>query len=59
MSGLELDDDEPTIFSSEPNNINNTCRQVYAINEETLEDLDSVRNPMVNPANLIRGSRYV
>jgi hypothetical protein len=26
MSGLELEDDEPTIFSSKPNYSNNTCR---------------------------------
>jgi hypothetical protein len=40
MSSLELDDDEPTIFSSEPNYSNSTCRQVYAIIKETSEDLD-------------------
>jgi hypothetical protein len=59
MSGLELDDDEPTIFSLEPNNSNNTCRQVYTIIEETSEDLNSAGNPLVNPANLRRGSRYI
>jgi hypothetical protein len=46
MLGLELDDKEPTIFSSEPNNSNNTCPQVYAIIEETSEDLDSTSNTL-------------
>jgi hypothetical protein len=60
MLGLELDDKEPTIFSSEPNNNNNnTCPQVYGIIEETSEDLDSTSNTLVNPSNLRRGSRYV
>jgi hypothetical protein len=60
MPGLELEDDEPTIFSSEPNNNNNiTCRQVYTIIEETSEEHDSAGKPLVNPTNLRKGVRYV
>jgi hypothetical protein len=58
MSGLELYDDEPTIFSSEPNIDISNRHQVYAILEETLEELDPYGNPYVNPLNVRRGSKY-
>jgi hypothetical protein len=50
--GLELHDDEPTIFSSEPNYDISTSHQVYAIIKETSEELDDDGNPMVNLLNL-------
>jgi hypothetical protein len=58
MSGLELHDDEPTIFLSEPNIDISNRHQVYAILEETLEELDPYGNPYVNPLNLRGGSKY-
>jgi hypothetical protein len=42
-SGLELHDDDPTIFSSERNYDINTSHQVCAIIKETLEDLNSAQ----------------
>jgi hypothetical protein len=48
MLGLELYDDKPAIFSSEPNiNISNH-HQVYAILEETSEEIDADNNPTIN-----------
>jgi hypothetical protein len=32
---------------------------VYAIIQETSEDLDSGGNPLINPEDLTRGSKYV
>jgi hypothetical protein len=58
MSGLEIHDDEPTIFSSEPNIDISNHHHVYAILKETLEELDPDGNPYVNPLNLRRGSKY-
>jgi hypothetical protein len=59
MSSLEIQDDKPTIFFSEPYYSNNTCSQVYATIEEASEDLDSANNAMTDPAKLKRGSKYI
>jgi hypothetical protein len=59
MSSLEIQDDEPTIFFSEPYYSNNTCSQVYATIEEASKDLDSANNAMTDPTKLKRGSKYI
>jgi hypothetical protein len=59
VSGLELYDDEPTIFFSEPNHNNSNHHQVYAILKETSEELDANNNPVINPRNLGRGAKHV
>jgi hypothetical protein len=59
MSGLKLHDDDPTIFPSELDNGSSACHQVYAIIQETSEELDSAGNPLVNPEDLTKGSKYV
>jgi hypothetical protein len=59
MLGMELQDDEMMSFSSEPNYGGSIHHQVYTVIEETSEDLDSAGNPLVNLANLKRGSKYV
>jgi hypothetical protein len=55
MSGLELYDDEPTIFSSEPNHNYINHYQVYAILKETPEELDPDDNPPHQPAKSQEG----
>jgi hypothetical protein len=55
MSGLELHDDEPTIFSSEPNHNYINHYQVYAILKETSEELDPDDNPPDQPAKSQEG----
>jgi hypothetical protein len=56
---LELYNDELTIFSSEPNHNNSNRHQVYAILEETPEELDTDNNPVINPLNLRRGAKHM
>jgi hypothetical protein len=59
MSGLELYDDEPTIFSSDANHNISNQHQVYAILEETSEEFDDDNNPIINPKNMRRGAKYM
>jgi hypothetical protein len=59
MSGLELYDDEPRIFSLEPNSNISDHHQVYTILEETLEEFVADNNPIINPPNLRRGAKHV
>jgi hypothetical protein len=56
---LELYDDEPTIFSSEPNRNISNRHQVYAILEETSEEFDNDNNPVINLINLKRCAKHM
>jgi hypothetical protein len=57
---LALQDEDPIITSLElKKSINFIWHQVYAvISLATSEDFDSTGNPLVNPENLTRGSKY-
>jgi hypothetical protein len=58
-SGLELYDDEQTIFSSGSNGDVHSQYQVYAIIDDTSEELDGNNNPIINPANVRRGENHM
>jgi hypothetical protein len=53
-TGLELHEDENSIFSSFDNKFNNRY-QVLTITEDNSEELDENNNPVLNPANINRG----
>jgi hypothetical protein len=53
-TGLELHEDESSIFSSFNNKFDNRY-QVLAITEDNSEELDENNNPVLNPANINRG----
>jgi hypothetical protein len=59
MSGLKLHNGEPTIFSSEPNHDISNYHQVYAILEETSEELGPDGNPLINLLNIRMGCNCV
>jgi hypothetical protein len=58
-SGLELYDDEQTIFSSGSNRDVHSQYQVYAIIDDTSEEFDGKNNPIINPANVRRGANHI
>jgi hypothetical protein len=59
MSSLALQDNDLIITSSELDNNNTVCHQVYVvITLASSEDLDSIGNPLVNPENITSGARY-
>jgi hypothetical protein len=51
-SGLELYDDEPTIFSSGSNRDVHSHYQIYAIIDDMSEEFDGNNNPIIKPANV-------
>jgi hypothetical protein len=53
-TGLELHEDDNSIFSSFDNKFDNRY-QVLAITEDNSEELDENNNPVLNPANINRG----
>jgi hypothetical protein len=53
-TGLELHEDENSIFSSFDNKFDNRY-QVLAITEDNSEELNKNNNPVLNPANINRG----
>jgi hypothetical protein len=53
-TGLELHEDENSIFSSFDNKFDNRY-QVLAITEDNSEEFDENNNPVLNPANINRG----
>jgi hypothetical protein len=53
-TGLELHEDESSIFSSFDSKFDNRY-QVLAIIEDNSEELDENNNPVLNPANINRG----
>jgi hypothetical protein len=57
-TGLELHEDDQTIFSSPSSKINQQY-QVFAIIGENSEEFDENNNPILNPANLTRGANHL
>jgi hypothetical protein len=57
-TGLELSEDDDSIFSSFNNNIGKQC-QVLAIVGDNSEEFDKNNNPVINPANIDRGANHL
>jgi hypothetical protein len=57
-TGLELSEDDNSIFSSHNSKFDNRC-QVLAIAEDNSEELDDNNNPVLNPANINRGANHL
>jgi hypothetical protein len=57
-TGLELSEDDNSIFSSYNGKLDNRC-QILAITEDNSEELDDNNNPVLNPANINRGANYL
>jgi hypothetical protein len=57
-TGLELSEDDNSIFSSYNDKLNNQC-QILAIIEDNSEELDDNNNPVLNPANINRGANHL
>jgi hypothetical protein len=55
-TGLELHEDESSIFSSFDSKFDNWY-QVLAITEDNSEELDENNNPVLHPANINRGGK--
>jgi hypothetical protein len=53
--GLELSEDDNSIFSSHNSNLDNRC-QILAIVEDNSEELDDNNNTVLNPANINIGA---
>jgi hypothetical protein len=56
--GLELSEDDNSIFSSYNGKLDNRC-QILAITEDSSEELDENNNPVLNPANINRGAKHL
>jgi hypothetical protein len=57
-TGLELHEDDQTIFSSFSSKINHQ-HQVFAIIGDNSEEFDDNNNPVLNPANVTRGANHL
>jgi hypothetical protein len=57
-TGLELSEDDNSIFSSYNSKLDNRC-QILAIIEDNSEELDENNNPVLNPANINRGANHL
>jgi hypothetical protein len=57
-TGLELSKDGDSIFSSFNSNISKQC-QVLAIVGDNLEEFNKNNNPVLNPANINRGTNHL
>jgi hypothetical protein len=57
-TGLELHEDDKTIFSSLNSKLNNRY-QVLAIVGDNSEEFDENNNPVLNPANINRGANHL
>jgi hypothetical protein len=57
-TGLELHEDDSSIFSSFNSKLDNRY-QVLAIIGDNSEELDENNNPVLNPANVNRGANYL
>jgi hypothetical protein len=57
-TGLELSEDDDSIFSSSNNRISKQC-QVLAIVGDNSEEFDEKNNPVLNPANIDRGANHL
>jgi hypothetical protein len=56
--GLELHEDEQTIFSSFSSKFDNQY-QILAIIGDNSKEFDDNKNPVLNPANVIRGAKHL
>jgi hypothetical protein len=56
--GLELSEDDNSIFSSHNSKLDNRY-QILAIAEDNSEELDDNNNPVLNPANINRGANHL
>jgi hypothetical protein len=56
-TGLELHEDENSIFSSFDNKFDNRYK-VLATTEDNSEELEENNNPVLNPANINRGANH-
>jgi hypothetical protein len=56
--GLELSEDDNSIFSSHNSKLDNRY-QVLAIAENNSKELDNNNNPVLNPANINRGANHL
>jgi hypothetical protein len=56
--GLELHEDDNSIFSSFNSNLDNQY-QVLAIIGDNSKELDENNNPVLNPANVNRGANHL
>jgi hypothetical protein len=57
-TGLELSEDDNSIFSSYNGKLNNRC-QILAITEDNSEELDDNNNLVLNPANINREANHL
>jgi hypothetical protein len=57
-TGLELYEDDNSIFSSNNNKLDNRY-QILAITGDNSEELDDNNNPVLNPANINRGANHL
>jgi hypothetical protein len=57
-TGLELSEDDNSIFSSYNGKLENRC-QILAITEDNSEELNDNNNPVLNPANINRGANHL
>jgi hypothetical protein len=57
-TGLELSEDDNSIFSSYNGKLDNRC-QILAITEDKSEELNDNNNPVLNPANINRGANHL
>jgi hypothetical protein len=57
-TGLELSEDDNSIFSSYNGKLDKRC-QILAITEDNSEELDENDNPVLNPANIKRGANHL
>jgi hypothetical protein len=57
-TGLELSEDDNSIFSSRNSKLDNQY-QILAITGDNSEELDDNNNPVLNPANINRGANHL
>jgi hypothetical protein len=57
-TGLELSEDDNSIFSSHNSKFDNPC-QILAIIEDNSEEFDDNNNTVLNPANINRGANHL
>jgi hypothetical protein len=57
-TGLELSEDDNSIFSSSNSKLDNRY-QILAITGDNSEEFDENNNPVLNPANINRGANHL
>jgi hypothetical protein len=58
QTGLELSEDDDSIFSNSSSKIGKRC-QVLVITGDNLEEFDENNNPVLNPTNIDRGANHL